>query len=68
MARDYGIAFYAAPTSVGEDPADDDVKLLAEWFVEQVQTIPPGTTTLVLDNARAHNCPKMSKGQDTGMS
>ena len=51
MARDYGIGFYAAPTSVGEDPADYDVKLLAEWFVEQVQAIPPGTTTLVLDNA-----------------
>ena len=51
MARDYGIRFYAAPNTVADDPSDYDVKLLAEWFVEQVQAIPEGTTTLVLDNA-----------------
>ena len=51
MARDYGIRFYAAPNTVGDDPSDYDVKGLAEWFVEQVQAIPEGITTLVLDNA-----------------
>jgi len=51
MARDYGIRFYAAPTTVGSDPADYDVKSLADWFVEQLQAIPEGTTSLVLDNA-----------------
>jgi hypothetical protein len=51
MARDYGIRHYAAPNVVSDNPADYDVKSLAEWFVQQVQAIPDGTTSLVLDNA-----------------
>jgi hypothetical protein len=51
MARDYGIRHYAAPNVVGDNPADHDVKLLAEWSVQQVQAIPAGTASLVLDNA-----------------
>ena len=51
MARDYGIRFYAAPKTVGDNPSDYDVKSLAHWFVEQLQAIPEGTTSLVLDNA-----------------
>ena len=42
MARYYGIGFYAAPDTVGDDPFDYDVKLLAKWFVEQVQATSEG--------------------------
>jgi hypothetical protein len=51
MARDYGIRFYASPKVVGDDPSDYDVRLLAERFLEQLEAIPEGTTTLTLDNA-----------------
>ena len=56
IVRDYGIRHYACPNTVGSDPADYDVRLLAARlpagrFVEQVQAIPAGITSLVLDNA-----------------
>jgi hypothetical protein len=51
MARDYGIRFYASPSTVSADPTHYDVKLLAEWFTQQLQALPEGITTLVLDNA-----------------
>jgi hypothetical protein len=51
MARDYGIRHYASPNVISDDPAGYDVKLLADWFVEELQSIPDGITSLVLDNA-----------------
>lgn len=51
MAKKMGYAWYRGPYSVPKEPFGYNIAALAAWFSEIVIDIPPGLTTLVIDNA-----------------
>lgn len=55
MARAFGITEYHAPRFMTADtePTEYEADKISEWAIDRFKHIPPGITTLVIDNATA---------------